>query len=116
MPTALPHLQMDSFGVVLIRKDMLIKLPPPYGLVQLAIGMKSQEEIAELKNNITNGDEAERLAELWNLEPDSSDVKTMLSNLSRAILNREASEKKRHEDQSSETCDDFDDFLDPAVH
>ena len=70
------------------------KVPPPYGVVHLAICMKSDAEIAELKNNITNGVEAERLAELWNLEPGSSEVETMLSNLSRAIINREIHEKE----------------------
>ena len=58
------------------------EVPPPYGLVSFAIGMKSEAAIVQLKEAIANGEEAMRLGKLWNLDPDDSKVETMLSNLS----------------------------------
>ena len=54
---------------------------------------------------IANGDEAQRLADLWNLDPYDSEVETMVSHLSRAILMREIAEQERKEchQQLSET-------------
>ena len=69
--------------------------PPPYGVVSLAIGMKSEAEIAELKKAINNGEEAQRLADLWQKEPDGPEVEIMISRLARAILGRESFDQNK---------------------
>ena len=42
-------------------------IPPPYGIIWHCINTKNEAGIATLKEAIENGDEAQRLANLWNL-------------------------------------------------
>ena len=41
------------------------KVPPPYHIVWFAVSTKSDAEIAELKDALDNGEEAQRLAGTW---------------------------------------------------
>ena len=85
----------DVIGNRAAKSDLDAKnAPPPYDVVLFAIGTKSETDIAELKEAIDNGEEARRLADLWNLDPADAAVETMISHLTRAILRRETTDQK----------------------
>ena len=47
-----------------------------------------------MKEALDNGEEAQRLADLWNLDPADEVVETMISHLTRAILRREINDQE----------------------
>ena len=63
--------------------------------------LKSDEDIAKLKRDIFNGDEAERLAKLRNLNAEDSEIQIMVSHISRAIVDKEMAEMQEADETTS---------------